>query len=1177
MPEVAVRVDDALALDAQPLDDARSSQAHTSRGEAVKIGGDRDGDDPNGDDPNGDDERQLLALPYDTAKAPGMAYQPRVFQFDFGAALQDQLAEADSGGAQVLAGFAAVLFRYTGQNRLPLGIVRPDGSVGALVIETNEQQPGSELAARIEHQLRDLPPWNRGGGSRPHPQVTVALAGQAVVRAVPTSPTGEPDLHLWLAQPTNRGIVTYNASLFAPETVARLLRHFDIVAEGLGKKPNCPIGQLPLLAPTEIRQLLVDWRPANKRYPRRALFHEVVRHAHERPEATAVSFKDESLSYHELESRSNRLAHCLRHQGVRDGAPVAVCVEPSLEIAVCLLGILKAGGAFVPVDPSYPIERQAVIIDDVQPRVLLTQSHLRRGLPVTHAAVLEIDGSFAGGSGRGRGDASNRRPGVLDGFPSTALDTDVGLDDVAFIVYTSGTTGKPKGVMMTHANLINYIRVAEDRYGFSPGHVQPAMARFSFSITMFELLSPLVAGGRLIILERDHVLDFRRLLGTLEESTVLHASPSLLRKLIAYIREQAVDVAALDGLRHVSSGGDLVSADLMEDLKRTFRKAELFVIYGCSEVACMGCTYEIPRDRPVTRNHVGRPFPNVSLRICDGKRNPVPIGVAGEIFIGGAGVARGYLNLPELTQDRFVVIDGERYYRTGDIGRYDTNGDVEMLGRSDFQIKLRGIRIELGEIESTLRRAQGVREAVVAARALRGEKALVAYVVLDPTSKATVADLRRYLQAKLPDYMVPMAFVVLESLPVNLNQKVDRRALPAPDEAALSRQRSLVQPRDAREQEVLEIWRRILQTSAIGVEDSFFEVGGDSLLAVTLMVEVERRFGRSLPLSTLLTEPTVAALARLLGNRPTLEPRPVVLLRRGGDLPAVFFVHDGEGEILPYRTLAMKLADGHPIYGIQPKSRLGYPMLHSRLAEVSDYYCSEILAVQPQGPYLLSGLCIGGFIAFEIASRLKKLGHSVAMVALLDAAHVKATPKSLTVRRMNRFSAALKQDQRSSPTARAVHLLRESSRRIRNVVRYELRARFTKAHNQARMRLFRAYLDQGWQLPGFLANIPVRVVLRFAEREYVLPRPYQGEVLLFRATQKSSVFDGTLIDDTPYVDLFEDSHLGWEGKTTRGFIPVDVPAGHSSMLQEPHVDRIADVMQSYIDKALGSCIVKTSP
>jgi len=277
-----------------------------------------------------------------------------------------------------------------------------------------------------------------------------------------------------------------------------------------------------------------------------------------------------------------------------------------------------------------------------------------------------------------------------------------------------------------------------------------------------------------------------------------------------------------------------------------------------------------------------------------------------------------------------------------------------------------------------------------------------------------------------------------------------------------------------------------------------------------------------------------------------------VTLHEGGKQPPIFFVHDGEGEILPYRTLAMKLGSGHPVYGLQPKGRVDYPMLHSRLADVADYYCEQILRIQPQGPYLLSGLCIGGFIAFEIARRLRGDGRKVAMVALLDAAHVKARPKSITVTRLKRFSTAMKKEHQRGAAEQAVHVLRQSSRKIGRVLSHEARARLAKVQNQTKMRLYRLYLDHGWELPSLLAHIPVRVVLRFAEKEYVVPEPYDGEVLLFRATQKSSAFDGTLIDDTPYVDLFQDRHLGWEGRTTQGFIPFDIPAGHSSMLQEPH-------------------------
>jgi amino acid adenylation domain-containing protein len=1100
------------------------------------------------------EEGQLVALPHDMPRVPGLAYRPRVVSFEFAAELQVLLSNHPEGRTLVLTAFVALLYRYSQQATLTFGVFR-EGGVRSLVVDANAQLGGGALAEQIRRQLQNLPPWNTPGKRVAHPQITIALVGGTVPEGQPPSMFAEHELHLSLAHPVGRGVLTYNASLFAPETIARLLRHLELIAKSICVDPECQIGQLPLLTAEELHQLLVEWRSESRTYPQRPLFHEIARHARERPDAIAVVFKDSVLCYGELESRSNRLAHYLREQGVRGGAPVAICVEPSLDIAVCLLGTLKAGGAFVPIDPGYPAERQAVIVEDVAPRVLLTQSHLRRP-PSIRAAVLDVDECFG------------THPGQLDAYSRELPDAEIALGDVAFIVYTSGTTGKPKGVMMTHGNLINYIWVANERYRFGQEHVQPAMARFSFSITLFELLSPLVAGGRLIVLERDHVLDFRRLLSTLEKSTVLHASPSLLRKLVAYVREQGFDVERLDGLRHVSSGGDMVSADLMEELKRTFRKAELFVIYGCSEIACMGCTYEIPRDRAVTRNHVGRPFANVRVRLCDSNRCLVPIGVPGEIYIGGAGLARGYLNQADLTEEKFVLIDGERYYRTGDIGRYDERGEIEMLGRSDFQIKLRGMRIELAEIEQTLRRMEGVREAVVAARERHGEKALVAYVVFDPTRKSTVPELRRFLQARLPDYMVPSAFVVLEALPVNVNMKVDRRALPAPSEADLGREHAQVKARDATEARLLGIWRTIVHTDAIGVEDNFFDVGGDSLSTVNLMVEIEKQFGKALPLSTLLTEPTVAALARVLREPPANERDTVVLLRAGGGQPPIFFVHDGEGEILPYRTLAMKLGSGHAVYGIQPKGRVAYPMLHSRLGDVADYYCEQILRIAPQGPYLLSGLCIGGFIAFEIARRLQRDGRKVAMVALLDAAHVKARPKSITVTRLRRFSSAMKQETQRRAAQQLMHLVRQSARKIGRVLSYEARTYWAKAQNQTKMRLYRLYLDHGWELPSSLAHIPVRVVLRFAEKEYVVPEPYDGEVLLFLATQKSSAFDGTLIDDTPYVDLFQDRHLGWKGKTTQGFIPFDIPAGHSSMLQEPHVGQIAESMQAYIDSRL---------
>ena len=1099
-----------------------------------------------------------MALPYDVIKTPGLPYRTETVPLSIGNAIQTQLSIAAGGQTVVLAALVTLLYRYTQQATISLGLIQLDGTTRELSITAAVDQTGRALINQIECQLQKSAPWFNSYGSREPPQIAVLLESNSAAEQSTAIGNHTPDLCLLISVLLANSTLTYNTNLFYPDTITRLIGHLNVLAEALLKDPVCPLSKLPRSTAEETHQLLTEWQPPRRTWPPCPLFKAITQHAMERPDAIALSFKDQTLTYGELEKRSNRLAHYLLAQGVRAGVRVAVCVEPSFDIVVCLLGIFKAGGAHVPLEPMYPPDRQAVILEDTRPRIVLTQSHLRPQLPPTSTPLLDMDSCFGSGL--------TREGGPLDLYSSTTPNVDVNLGDVAFVVYTSGTTGKPKGVMLTHGNLVNYILVALERYGFNRSHVQPAMARFSFSITMFELLTPLVAGGRVIILERDHVLDFERLVGTLEGSTVLHASPSLLRKLVAYVRDEKIDLSRLDQLQHVSSGGDIVSADLLEILKTTFRRAELFVIYGCSEIACMGCSYEVPRDQTVTRSLVGKPFRNVSIRLFDANQNLVPIGIAGEIYFSGAGVAQGYLNQPELTQEKFVYIEGKRFYRTGDIGRFDCIGNLEMLGRSDFQIKLRGIRIELGEIEVTLRQAQGVREGIVAARELNGEKTLIAYVVLDAFSNPDVKKIRRFLLTKLPDYMVPAVFVVLDALPVNINQKVDRKALPMPTDQDLARMRTHVPPRNELERQLVEIWQEVLKTESVGVEDNFFDIGGDSLMSVPLMIKVERTLGQTLPLSTLLTEPTIAGLAQVLQE--TSQERPcAVLLMKGGNQSPIFFIHDGEGEVLPYRVLATKLGGERPIYGIQPYSRVAYPMLHSRLADVVDYYTEQILSIQPHGPYLLSGLCIGGFIAFEIADRLKKMGHVVGMVALIDVAHVHAVPRSLAAQRLNRFSDAMKERNRRSKRDRVLFVLREGPRRIRNIAVFETRSRLRKAVNKAKMQLFRTCLDHDWKLPKILAHIPVRVVLRFAEKEYVVREPYDGEVLLFRATQRSTVFDGTEIDDTPYIDLFKDPNLGWEGKTTKGFRLFDVPAGHSSMLQEPNVDMIANAIQSYIGAA----------
>ncbi|HTQ02599.1 MAG TPA: amino acid adenylation domain-containing protein [Polyangiaceae bacterium] len=616
---------------------------------------------------------------------------------------------------------------------------------------------------------------------------------------------------------------------------------------------------------------------AHERFERRAAL---------APDAPAVRFKDARLSYGELNRAANRLAHELFARGVGAGDRVIVCVEPSLDIAVALLGVLKAGAVYVPLDPTYPEARMRAIIEDTEPRAVLTQQKLADRLPVPGGVLVRLE---------------HVSPELFGENPGRA----VAPNDTAYVFYTSGTTGKPKGVMGSHANLRHYVEVAVDRYGIDDRDVIPAIARFGFSISLFELMSPLVAGATLVVLEREHVLDPARMARSLAESTLFHAGPSLLRGLLAHVRQTHATFEAFAGVRHASSGGDMVSAELLESMKEIFPNAEIFVIYGSSEISCMGCTYPVPRGPRLTKSYVGRPFDNVSVRVLGTDGRVVPAGVVGEIHFAGEGVTQGYLKLPELTAERYVAIDGRRYYRMGDRGRMSPDGWLELVGRTDFQTKIRGMRVELGDVEHELRRAPGVRDGVVSARAASdGEKRLVAYVVFDenPTTGAGPARMgavRSHLVAALPDYMVPSVYVELERLPLNENMKVDRRALPEPHESdlrALAREH-VRDPESPTERALAASWHELLGVRRVSLDDNFFELGGHSLLALRFCTDTERNLGVRLEGIEVLREP-LAVLARLCDERRGLpSTRPSAAGARGfRERPETF--HFGPGQSL---------------------------------------------------------------------------------------------------------------------------------------------------------------------------------------------------------------------------------------------------------------------------------------
>jgi amino acid adenylation domain-containing protein len=678
------------------------------------------------------------------------------------------------------------------------------------------------------------------------------------------------------------------------------------------------------------------------------------------------------MTYGELDDRSNRLAHHLVACGVGREIPVAVCVRPSLDVLVALLAIWKAGGVYLPLDPTHPPALVTRMLDEARPRLVLTTTALADLVGSCPRFCFDADGD------------------LLRAMPAGAPERDGdAVLDAAYLFYTSGTTGRSKGVVATQGNLAQYVHSAAQKYGFGPGDVFVSLARYTFSISLFELVSPLACGGSLRILERDAVLTPERLFAALDGVTVLHAGPSLLGSLFRHLRALP-EMPALPRMRHASSGGDMVSPSVMEEMKRVFPNAELFVIYGCTEVSCMGTTFPIPRDRKVTRTFVGRAFPDVTARVLDPSGRVVPFGVVGEIAFAGKGISRGYLDRPELTAERFAPIDGRRFYRTGDMGRLHADGSIEILGRRDFQVQLRGIRIELAGIEKmALELGLAAQCAVVARSVGEGDLRLVAYAV--KPAAGGLAAFRRALAAELPDYMLPHHLVALEAMPLTVNGKLDRhRLMEMPLEARVEAAGS----GEGLQGAIAEAFARVLKLGLgqIGTQDTFFDLGGDSLLGVYVLQEIQRVTGVAIPPHVLFESGTVEALARrALRNEGTVEaedadeePSPILLNGGSSNLP--LFMLSG---VNIYRELAQRLEGECAAYGLFLRREVGAavdPTAGSHSVEdLARDYVRVIRRQQPEGPYRLLGYSFAGIVAYEVAQQLRAAGEEIRFLGLVDA------------------------------------------------------------------------------------------------------------------------------------------------------------------------------------------------
>ncbi|MBD0385366.1 MAG: amino acid adenylation domain-containing protein, partial [Nostoc sp. C3-bin3] len=617
---------------------------------------------------------------------------------------------------------------------------------------------------------------------------------------------------------------------------------------------------LPLLTEPE-RATLETWQQIHSHYPQDKCLHQLFEaQVAQNPNAVAVVFADESLTYHQLNQRANQLAHHLRSLGIGAQTKVGLCVERSIEMVVAILSILKAGGTYVPIDPTYPQQRSVFILEDAQVELLLTQSQLLEKFTNCPTQVLVLD-TFV---------FSNTH------LLAENLNLDVAADHVAYVIYTSGSTGTPKGVLCTHHNVVRLFQATKSWFNFNANDVWTLFHSIAFDFSVWELWGALIHGGKLVVVPYwvSRSPDEFYLLLFQQQVTVLNQTPSAFRQLMRV--DESVGAHQDLNLRLVIFGGEALELQSLQPwLQRHGDESpQLINMYGITETT-VHVTY-----RPITANDVfnhsgsaiGRPIPDLEIYILDQHEQPVPIGIPGEMYVGGAGVAQGYLNRPDLTNSKFISHPFSnnvltRLYRTGDLARYLANGDIEYLGRIDHQVKIRGFRIELGEIDALLALHPDVAEvAVVVREDAPGEKHLVAYVVpCQKQNEILTTNLREFLQQKLPDYMVPSAFVILDTLPLTSNGKLDRQALPAPEYNKSNATESLDTPRTPIEQALAEIWMELLHLESVGIYNNFFEMGGHSLLATQLLSRVRQQFQVDLPLKVIFTEGfTIAELAKII-------------------------------------------------------------------------------------------------------------------------------------------------------------------------------------------------------------------------------------------------------------------------------------------------------------------------
>lgn len=958
------------------------------------------------------------------------------------------------------------------------------------------------------------------------------------------------DLTVSLLEKTNgiEGVFEYNSDVFDSGFVPKMVEHFSVLLDSVMENPDQPIATLSILSPPEEHQLLEVWSGVEASKPQEsyACIHELFEsQVAQNPEADAVVHQDERLTYRELNNRANQLARFLQTLGVGPETLVGLCLQRGLELAVSILGILKAGGAYVPLDPDYPRDRMSFILNDTNMSVILTQSYINGDFfsHIDHVVLLDTDWE------------------QIDHWENENLSNCTEPENLAYVLYTSGSTGMPKGVMGTHKGLVHAYNAWEEAYMLKTvcrNHFQ--MASVVFDVFTGDFVRALCSGGKLLICPEELALSPQLLdLMNRERIDIVEMVPATMRYVIRYLEERQ---EKLNQLKLWIVGADRWSMAEFYRL-REFCGPDTRIVnsYGLTETTvdstyCEHVEYQLEVHRPVP---IGKPMRNTHVYILSEECVPVPPGVIGELYIGGPGVARGYLNRPELTKERFIQNpfrpqSGNRLYKTGDQARFLADGTIEFLGRQDHQVKINGFRIELGEVEHRLSQHSGVKENVVIAWKDKFENdILVAYVVVvEDTVTLTPQDLRKFLEDKLSHYMIPSIFLFLDHLPMTSSGKVDRRALPLPEDSRALEETVYQAPRTEMERHLVRIWENVLETTPVGVQDDFFDLGGYSLLAVSLFYQIEKLTGKTLPLSTFFHASTIEKLANVLNEDIARNPmKTLVPIQVSGTKPPLFIVHLIGGNVLSFAELSKLIGKDQPLYGLQSVGLDGRENPIDNIQEMASRYIEEIQLFQPRGPYFLAGGCMGGVVAFEMARQFKAKGHSVAFLGLVESwlADISEVPETWNIEpgpRMAYFIKAVKSQILILKNTAFKEWFAYGTKKLKVIAQMIRTLDVYKGNTATRNRGIVIFSNQ-----KALSN-------------YV-PKPYSGKITYFLASGRS-------------VPFKKDSRLKWDNYARGGFKVFRIRAPNAGqMFNKPYVELLGKKLKMALDEAQSKAMKKDSP